>query len=94
MHIATCVITLQLFGVDSLKAKRGLVKSLLSRLPNHFNVAVAEVDCHDVWQTAVIALVTVGVDGGLLHSRLEKMVSWIENNRPDLVIETYSIEFR
>ncbi len=94
MHIATCVITFQLFGVDSLKAKRGLIKSLLSALPKRFSVAVAEVDCQDVWQTAVIALVTVGVDSGILHSRLEKMVRWIERRRPDLVIERYSIEFR
>jgi len=94
MHIATCVITFQLFGVDSLKAKRGLIKTLLSALPKRFSVAVAEVDCHDVWQTAVIALVTVGVDSGILHSRLEKMVRWIERRRPDLVIERYSIEFR
>jgi hypothetical protein len=94
MHIATCVITLQLYGVDSLKAKRSLIKPLLSRLPRHFNVAVAEIDSQDVWQTAVIALVTVGVDNGHLHSKLEKMVSWIESNRPDLVIESYSIEFR
>ena len=94
MHVATCVITFQLFGVDSLKAKRRLIKPLLSRLPNHFNVAVAEVDCQDVWQTAVIALVMVGVDNGILHSKLEKMVRWIESSRPDLVIEMYSIEFR
>ncbi len=94
MHVATCVITFQLFGVDSLKAKRRLIKPLLSRLPNHFNVAVAEVDCQDVWQTAVTALVMVGVDNGILHSQLEKMVRWIESSRPDLVIEMYSIEFR
>ena len=94
MHIAACVITFQLFGVDSLKAKRRLIKSLLSRLPNHFNVAVAEVDCHDVWQTSVIALVTVGVDNRKLHSKLENMVRWIESSRPDLVIESYTIEFR
>jgi len=72
MHVVACVITFQLFGVDSLKSKRSLIKSLLKRLQNQFNVAVAEVDCHDVWQTAVIALVAVGVDGSRLHSRLEK----------------------
>jgi uncharacterized protein YlxP (DUF503 family) len=94
MHVATCVITLQLFGVDSLKGKRRTLKSLLTRLPRHFSVAVAEVDSHDVWQTSVICLVTVGVDSGQVHSRLERAVSWIESSRPDLVIERYSIEFR
>ena len=93
MQVATCVITFQLFGVDSLKAKRSQVKPLLHRLPKQFNVAVAEIDRHDSWRTAVICMVTVGVESGRLHSRLEKAVRWIESNRPDLRIETYSIEF-
>ncbi len=94
MRVATCVITLQLYGVDSLKGKRRIVKSILARLPRHFNIAASEVDCHDVWQTAVIALVTVGNDAGYMHGLLEKAVAWIEQNRPDASIEDYSIEFR
>lgn len=93
MHVATCVITLQLYGVDSLKDKRRILKSILTRLPRQFNVAVAEVDCHDSWQTAVISIVTVGNDAGHLHSRLEKAVAWIEQNGRDALIERYSIEF-
>jgi len=92
MHIATCVITLRLFGTDSLKAKRSILKSLLTRLPKQFNVAVAEVDCHDSWHTAVIALATVGNDSGYIHGLMEKAVAWIEQTRPDIVIELYSIE--
>jgi uncharacterized protein YlxP (DUF503 family) len=92
MHVATCVITLQLYGADSLKAKRRVVKPLLSRLPKQFNVAVAEIDCQDSWQTAVIALVTVGNDPGYLHGLLERSVNWIETNRPDAIVEQYSIE--
>ncbi|MDX1616989.1 MAG: DUF503 domain-containing protein [Candidatus Promineifilaceae bacterium] len=94
MHVATCVITLHLYGVHSLKGKRRVLKSILNRLPRQFNVAVAETDCQDVWQTAVIGLVTVGNDAGLLHARLEKAVSWIEQARPDAPIEHYAIEFR
>jgi uncharacterized protein len=94
MHVATCVITLNLHGVDSLKGKRRIVKSILTRLPRQFNVAVAEVDLQDVWQTAVICLATVGNDGSHLHARLEKAVRWIEQSRPDVPIEHYAIEFR
>lgn len=94
VHIATCVITLQLYGVDSLKGKRRVLKPILTRLPKHFNVAAAEVDCHDTWQTAVIGLVTVGNDAGYLHALLEKSVAWIEQNRLDAVVQQYSIEYR
>ena len=92
MIIATCVIKLQLSGVHSLKEKRSIVKSILARLRQHFNVATAEVDHHDVWQTAVIGLSTVGTDSRYLHGLLQKSVGWIESNRPDVPIETYSIE--
>ncbi|MCI0396678.1 MAG: DUF503 domain-containing protein [Chloroflexi bacterium] len=94
MHVATCVITLQLHGVRSLKEKRQVVKSVLARLPQQFNVAVAEVDGQDVWQTAVISLATVGTDAAHLHSLLEKAVAWIEHNRPDALVAKYTIEFR
>ena len=94
MHVATCVITLQLYGVTSLKEKRRILKPILTRLPRHFNVAVAEIDNNDTWQTAVIGIATIGKDSGYLHGLLERSVTWIEQNRPDAVIEQYSIEFR
>ena len=93
MVIATCVVTLHLDGAFSLKDKRRIVKSLATRLPQQFNVAVAEVEHQDVWQTAVIALVTVGNDDGYLHGLLEKAVAWIERERPDVPVDDYSIEF-
>ena len=92
MVVATCVITLQLDGVMSLKEKRSIIKPILARLPKQFNVAVAEIDHQDVWQTAVIALVTIGNDAGHLHSQLEKSVAWLEQFRPDAPIADYSIE--
>lgn len=94
MQVATCIIKLHLEGVGSLKEKRRIVKSILTRLSNQFNVATAEIDHHDVWQTALIGLVTIGNDGAYLHGLLEKAVSWIETNRPDVPIDDYAIEFR
>lgn len=94
MHVATCLITLQLYGVQSLKEKRQVIKSVLARLPKQFNVAVAEIDCHDTWQTAVIGLVTVGNDAGYLHGLLERAVDWVQKERPDTFVEAYHIEFR
>ncbi|MCB9006264.1 MAG: DUF503 domain-containing protein [Ardenticatenaceae bacterium] len=65
-------------AVFSLKEKRSIVKSILNRLPQKFNVAVAEVDQQDVWGTAVIGLVTVGNDAAHLHSQLQKAVTWLK----------------
>ena len=93
MHVAICQVTLQLFGVSSLKEKRRILKPVLTRLPRHFNVAVAEVEYQDKWQSSVICFATVGNDRAYLHGLLEKAVAWIEQNRVDATIESYSIEF-
>jgi uncharacterized protein len=85
---------MRLHSVHSLKEKRRVVKSVMARLPQQFNVAVAEIDSQDVWQTAVIGLVTVGTDAGYLHNLLEKSIEWIEQQRPDVEIGRYQIEFR
>ena len=93
MHVATCTIKLDLPGVASLKEKRRIMKSIQARIVRQFNVAAAEVDCHDMWQTGVIALATLGNDAAYLHGLLEKAVAWIETTRPDIPIADYAIEF-
>lgn len=93
MFIATCIITLDLEGVRSLKEKRSIVKSVTTRLHREFNLSVAEVDGHDAWETAVIGLAAVGNDKAYLHRLLEKSVAWVEEQRPDAPIAAYSIEF-
>jgi uncharacterized protein YlxP (DUF503 family) len=94
MQVGTCLITLQLYGVNSLKDKRRVIKPVLSRLPKEFNIAAAEVDHHDVWRTAGIGLAVIGNDTAYLHAKLEKAVRWIEGQRLDASVEHYSIEFR
>jgi len=94
MVVATCVIKLNLNGVRSLKEKRQILKSILARLQRKYNLAAAEVDCQDVWQTAVIGIVTIGNNSSYLHGMMEKAVGWIEDTRPDIPIEEYRIEFR
>ncbi|MCP5097517.1 MAG: DUF503 domain-containing protein [Chloroflexi bacterium] len=94
MIVATCVITLQLEGVYSLKDKRRILKSILAKLRQQFNLSVAEVAHQDVWQTAVIGIAAVGNETRYLHGVLEKVVHWIEQQRPDVPISDYQIEFR
>jgi uncharacterized protein len=94
MVVATCLIALELEGVHSLKEKRSILKPIMTRLHREFNLAVAEIDGQDAWGSAVIALAAVGNDKAHLHSMLEKSVAWLEQYRPDVPINAYSIEFR
>jgi uncharacterized protein YlxP (DUF503 family) len=94
MIIGACAVRLYLPGVLSLKEKRSRLKPLLTRLPKEFNLAAAETDLHDTWQSAEIGLVTVSNDVGLVQSLLEKSVRWIEHNSPDVEVQDYRIEIR
>ena len=54
MMILSLKIKLHAPWVHSLKEKRMVVKSLLSKMRNKFNVAVAEVGEQDIHQTIVM----------------------------------------
>lgn len=57
--IGVLTMELRIDHAQSLKDKRQVVKSLKERLRNKHNVAVAEIDYQDLWQSALIAAVTV-----------------------------------
>lgn len=62
--IGVLTLEMRLNNSHSLKDKRHVVQSLKERLRHKFNVAVAEIDCQDLWQRAVVAAVTVSSDHG------------------------------
>lgn len=49
----------KLYDGHSLKEKRSVIKRLISRIRRDFNVAVAELDYHDLWQRTKLGIVTV-----------------------------------
>ena len=77
------VLTLELRIEDahSLKDKRQVVRSLKDRLRGKFNVAVAEIDCQELWQRAVVAVVTVSPGQG----RAEEVLRGVEAEAADLL---------
>jgi len=79
MIIAAAMITLVIPESDSLKAKRRVVKSLIERVRHKFEAAVAEVGDNDLWQKARIGVALVGNDSQLLNTRLQQIMTFIEN---------------
>ncbi len=67
------VITFRLHDCRSLKAKRKVVKSIITRLRNNFNVSVAEVGANDVYQKAVIGFALVGNDRMVINAKIDKI---------------------
>ncbi|HHW05963.1 MAG TPA: DUF503 domain-containing protein [Clostridia bacterium] len=91
MVVGLCSLELHLRGVTSLKEKRRIVKSLLQRLHNRFNVSAAEVDYQEYWQKARIGLACVSNESRHINEVLQQSVNFVEQF-PEAEIIDYSIE--
>jgi len=85
--VGILILELEIFGAQSLKEKRFILKSLLDRLPNQFNVSVAEVGHQDLWQRSEIAVVTVGSSRKVVEATLERIDRAVERNAQLRVID-------
>ena len=72
--IGVLTLELKIDHAHSLKDKRHVVKSLKEKLRSRFNLAVAEIDCQDLWQRSVVAAVTVAAD----RPRAEQVLQAVE----------------
>jgi uncharacterized protein YlxP (DUF503 family) len=87
MTVGMLVLELEIFGAQSLKEKRFVLKSLLDRLPNQLNVSVAEVGHQDLWQRAEIAVVTVASSRKVVEATLQSVDRAVERNGQLRVID-------
>jgi uncharacterized protein YlxP (DUF503 family) len=78
MVIGAAQVELHVHASRSLKEKRSVIRSIVRRIRNEFNVAVAEVGGQDTWQWAVLGLAAVGHDGTSVRAILERVVEFVE----------------
>ncbi len=92
MNVGVCKINLRLPENLSLKGKRQVLKSITARVRNKFNVSVAEIDNHDLWQLATIGICCVSNDSRYTNEVLSKVVNFVINSRFEVEILDYEIE--
>ncbi|EOU1992141.1 DUF503 domain-containing protein [Clostridium perfringens] len=80
MRVLNLKITLRASWVHSLKEKRMVVKSIVQRLKNKFNVSVGEVHEQDIHQIIVIGISAVCGDQKQVDSTLENLIDFVEEN--------------
>ncbi len=78
MVIGICHLDLLIRENRSLKGKRRTLKKIIERVKNKFNVSIAEVGNHDLWQSSQIGFCMVGNDRRFVNSALDKIVLFIE----------------
>ena len=88
MVVGLGVIKFRLHGVRSLKEKRKIVKSVIARLRNNFNISVAEVGSNDVYQRSEIGFALVGNDKRVINAKIDKVFNLTDDLGLAEIIDT------
>ncbi len=80
MIVGVMTAQLYLHGVTSLKDKRKIVKSLIERLKNRFNISISEVGHNDIKTSAIIAIAVVSNDTQFVNKQLDKVLDFMRND--------------
>ncbi|AGK96321.1 DUF503 domain-containing protein [Clostridium pasteurianum] len=91
MIIGTAQIKLGANWVHSLKEKRMIVKSIIGKVKNKFNVSIAEVDNQDYHQTISLGIACVSSERKHADEMIQHVINFIEGNT-EAVLEDINVE--
>lgn len=88
--IGTLTVELFIFGSRTLKDKRRILKSILDKVRSRFNVSIAEVDGHDMWQRSVLGIACVSNQVAHVQSVLSSVEKFISHQRDAEIISLHT----
>ncbi len=80
MIVGVLTAQLHMQGINSLKEKRGIVKSVIGRLKSRFNISIAEVEHNDNRQSAIVAMAMVSNDTGFIDQQFDFVISFMQKD--------------
>lgn len=89
MAIVGMKLTFRIDDSYSLKDKRSVIKSIIRRMHNKFNISIAEIDKQDMLNQSVIGISVVANEYQQCHTVLDKVLDEIEET---YAIDIYEIE--
>ena len=87
MNIAAMTFRPHAPWVHSLKEKRMIVNSLVSRLRNRFHISVAEIDEQDTHQIIVIGIAAIVPHNAIADSLMDEMSAFVEETTEAEILE-------
>lgn len=93
MHVGICKLKLRIPENQSLKGKRMVLKSIIARVRNKFNVSIAEVEDQDVWQMATLGIACLSNDSRQANRIMSTVIDFICHSRLDVEIVDWQLEF-
>jgi len=81
MIIGLLTLELSIAEANSLKDKRSVLNRVKDRVHNKFNVSIAEVGAHDVWNYALLGVVVLSNEQKHANQVLCKIADFVEGLR-------------
>ena len=91
MHVGVLTVDLEITDALTLKDKRQVLRSLLARIRNTFNVSAAEIGRLDAHTLSTLGMAAVANDKGYVQGMLQKVVNLIERE-PRVLLLDYQME--
>jgi uncharacterized protein YlxP (DUF503 family) len=85
--IEVAVVKLYAPWVHSLKEKRMVVKSIIAKVQNKFNVSISEVDAQDIHQTIIMGIAYIAQNVKLADSVIDTVITFIEDNNEAEILD-------
>ncbi|OFZ62281.1 MAG: hypothetical protein A2328_06950 [Bdellovibrionales bacterium RIFOXYB2_FULL_36_6] len=88
MVVGTGKIKFRLFETKSLKEKRKIVKSMIQRIKNNFNISIAETEFNDSLHWLEIGFSITGNDPRVVNSKLDKIIGFTDDMGLAMIVDT------
>lgn len=92
MVVGVCQLALRFHDCRSLKEKRQILKSVIGKVKNRFNISIAEVGGHTFWQKADVGIAVIGTDNAFVNSVIDKVLDYIDGLHLAEIID-HDVEF-
>jgi len=88
MVVGVGIIDIWIHESKSLKAKRGVLKSIIRRTQNRFNVSIAEIGENDHWKKGRIGFGIVGNDRRFVNGKIDNVLQFVQDMHLAEVLKT------
>lgn len=90
MVVGILNVSLYIGGMTSLKDKRSIIKSMLSKIRAKFNTSVAETGRHDEWNNCELGFSCVSNETAHADSMIASILRFIEADPRVEITDTYT----
>jgi uncharacterized protein YlxP (DUF503 family) len=80
MIVGVLTAQLHMHGINSLKEKRSIIKSLLGRLKSRFNISISEVDHQDEKTSAVVGISLISNDTQFINKQFDGIIDFMRGD--------------